>query len=150
MSKQRSRTESNLALIETFYDVVFEQHDFERLAEFVAPEFVQVESGEVTAEGVDALADYFEGMIETYEDPTMAVLETVADEDTVVSHFRMTGTLSDDLTVDGDVVETAGEPLEWEGFVSLEIADDRIVSATLLTDEAAILGQLGVLPEIAI
>lgn len=149
MSKQLSKPESNLKIVSEFNDAVFEDNDLDRLDEFVSPEFVQYESGEVTAEGIDGLTEYFEGMIATYEDLTMEVFEIVADDDTVIYRFRIDAIPQGEIEFDGEWVDAESTPLSWDGFVSLTIEDGKITEANLLTDDIAVYRQLGLIPETA-
>lgn len=145
MSKQLSRSESNRQLVDAMNDAVFVDHEFDRLEEFVSPQIVQYRTGELTYEGIDEMQQYFEGMLETYSDVEMDVLEMVADDERVMYNFRMHGTGADEIEFDGETIDIAGEELTWDGFVSLEIDDGKIVRASLLTDETGMLRQLGVL-----
>lgn len=146
MSKQLSIGDSNRQLVETFNDVVFVDHEFDRLDEFVAPDVVQYESGELAFEGIDALQEYFEEMLETFSETELEVLELVADDHCVMYNFRMTATGADEIEVGSETIDIDGKSLTWDGFVSLEIGDRKIVEASLLSDEAGMLRQLGVLP----
>lgn len=149
MSKQLSLTESNLELVASFNDAIFGDHDLDRLEEFVAPDVVQIEGEETTAEGIDAVRSYFAELFETFGDPELEVLETVGDAEHVMYHFRMNGTPTGDIELGGKTIDAAGTPLHWDGFVCLTIEDDRITRACLLTDQAGIYRQLGVLPDVA-
>lgn len=140
-------TDSNLQLVNDFNEAVFVDHEFDRLDEFVAEDVAQVEAGEVAFEGIDALCAYFEEMLESWENPEMDVVSMLADDDTVMYNFWMTGTAREDFEMGDRTIEAEGRELAWEGFVRLTIEDGRIVEANLLTDEAAILRQLGVIPE---
>lgn len=140
-------TDSNLQLVNDFNEAVFVDHEFDRLDEFVAEDVAQVEAGEVAFEGIDALRAYFEEMLESWENPEMDVVSILADDDTVMYNFWMTGTAREDFEMGDRTIEAEGRELAWEGFVRLTIEDGRIVEANLLTDEAAILRQLGVIPE---
>lgn len=147
MSKYLSLSESNRQLVDAMNDAVFVDHEFDRLQEFVAPDVVQYESGELTYEGIDEMEQYFEEMLETYSDVEMDVLEMVADDERVMYNFRMDAIGRDEIEFDGETIDIAGEALSWDGFVSFQFDDGKIVQVTLLTDEAGMLRQLGVLPQ---
>lgn len=149
MSKQLSKPESNLKIVSEFNTVVFEDHEFDRIEEFVSPEFVQYQAGEVTAEGVDGLTEYFEEMLETYDSPEMEVVEMVADDDTVMYRFRIDATPQGEIEFDGEPIDATGTPLSWDGFVSLTVEDGWITEANLLTDGMAVYRQLGLSSDIA-
>lgn len=146
MSKQLSLGESNLQLVEAFNEAVFVDDELDRLDEMVAPDIVQYESGEIRYEGIDSMQQYFEEMHDPYSDIEMEVLEMVGDDERVMYNFRMNGTGADEIEIGDETIDIAGKKLSWDGFVSLEIDDGKIVKATLLSDEAGFLRQLGVLP----
>lgn len=146
MSNQLSIIDSNLELVRDFNEAVFEAHDFDRLEEFVGGDVAHVERGETVFEGVDALREYFQGMLSTWEAPEMDVVSMVADEDTVMYEFVMRGIAREDLEMGEETIPAEGESLEWGGFVTMSIEGGRIVSTRLLTDRAAMLEQLGVIP----
>lgn len=146
MSKQLSIGESNVQLVEAFNDAVFVDDDLDRLDELVAPDVVQYESGEISYEGLESMQQYFQEMHDPYSDIEMEVIEMVGDDERVMYNFRMSGTGAGEIQIGDDRIDIAGKKLSWDGFVSLEIDDGKIVEATLLSDEAGFLRQLGVLP----
>lgn len=146
VSTHISRSVSNVDLVESFNDAVFGDHDFDRLEEFVAPDIVHVEHGEVAFEGVDALRDYFGTIDESYDDVSMEVREMLADDDTVVYSFRMHGVAAGPFTVGEETYDVTGDDLWWDGYATLAIEDGRIVESSVLTDEAGLLRQIGALP----
>lgn len=147
MSKQHSRSESNRQLVDAMNEAVFVDNEFDRLDQFVAPDVVQYQGGELSYEGIDGIEQYFEGMLETYRDTEMDVLELVADDERVMYNFRMHATGADEIEFGEETIDITGEKLSWDGFVSLAIDDGKIVEVTLLTDEAGLLRQIGVLPQ---
>lgn len=146
MSTQTPRSETNRRLVESFNEAVFVDHDFDRLEEYVAPNIVQFEAGEKSIEGIDGLRSYFEQMLEDYEDIDMSIESILSDDDHVMYRFGMSATARRDFEVGDEEISAAGKQLEWSGFVDLSIEDEHIVEANLLTDEAAVYRQLGVLP----
>lgn len=146
MSTNISRRESNLELVEAFNDAVFVDHDFDRLGEFVAPDVIHTEHGDVAFEGIDALQDYFETMDENYDDVSMTVEQMLADDETVLYSFRMQGTAAGAFTVGETEYDVTGSELWWDGYATLSIEDDHIVETSVLTDEAGLLRQIGALP----
>jgi predicted ester cyclase len=146
MSTQTPRSESNRRLVESFNEAVFVDNDFDRLEEYVAPDVVQIEAGEKSTEGIEALQSYFEEMLEDYEDIEMSVDSIISDDEHVMYRFGMSATARRDFEIGGEEIDARGKPLEWGGFVDLTIENDRIVEVNVLTDEAALYRQLGVLP----
>lgn len=146
MSKHVSTSEANLELVDEFNTTIFADNDFSRLGEFIAEDARHLEGGDVQFEGIDAFRTYFEDMLADWDGLEMDVVSIVADDDRVVYNFSMNGTAVEDLTVGEETYDAAGKSFNWDGFVSLTIEDGMIVESTLLTDEASILRQLGVLP----
>src|SRR5918912_2922034 len=138
--------EHNKAVVERFFEEVFNDKKVELLDELVASDvidhnkiiFAQPQGPRGVAEGIRMLLVAFPDLSATVE-------RLVGEEDYVVAKVRMAGTNTGAYP---RVSEPTGRHTEWESMVLFRIEGGKIAELWGTSDRMGMLTQLGILPDI--
>lgn len=136
-------TEENKRLVRRYYEDGVSTGDIERLAEFIAPDYVEVHENVRHEVGLEGAREHVLGVRKTYPDLRLTVGQQIAEGEWVVSRVTMRGThrgewmgmkptgkavemtaVNVDRVVDGRIVEHGGaanllEPLLKIGAIQV-------------------------------
>ena len=115
----------------------FNDRDHETLATLLADDVVEHGIHE-ELHGVDEIVDFLQAHFEAFPDYSGTTEEVVAEGDTVVVRYRVSGTHSDEYRD----VEPTGHTVEWSGIAMYRIEDGRIAEIWLEEDRLGLLEQL--------
>jgi steroid delta-isomerase-like uncharacterized protein len=126
--------------VRTFFEQVWNAHDFARFPEFVSPDVVY-HPPRGPAKGLDGYRAMAEGFVRSFPDLHFAFEAAAVEGDVVATRIRITGTHGGTwrgLTSTGKRIDVAGRP--W-----LRVRDGKVAEVWALWDEAGALEQLGAL-----
>ena len=136
-------SEENKALVRRMYDEVVGQRKIEVLDELLGDDFVEHETMPGIPpgrEGVKALIGMF---LSAFPDMQFELGDIVADGDVVASRMTMTGTHQGEFMG----IPATGRSINVNSMEFLRVANGRVVEHWGVTDQAAMMQQLGVGPE---
>lgn len=81
----------NKALVRRFYEEVVSTGDLTRVAELIAPDYVEVHDGQRHAVGIAGVKAHVEGVRQTYHGLTITVVQQIAEGDWVASSIVAEG-----------------------------------------------------------
>ncbi|MFB6218581.1 MAG: ester cyclase [Halobacteriaceae archaeon] len=128
----------NKQLVRRYLDA-FNDKDRETLSELVADDVVE-HGTHWEVEGFEEFMGYVEENVDTFADYTGSTDEMVAEDDTVVVRYTVSG------VHDGEYlgIEPTGREVEWTGIAMYRIDDGEIAEIWLESDQLGVLEQLGV------
>jgi len=129
----------NKAVIRALYDTVFNQRQFSKLAEMIAPDYTNTFGDK----GIEAFQKTIAGLSTAFPDGHWQLEEVVAEENKVMVKQQFTGTHTGPFQ---DILPTH-KKVSVTGMVVYELADGKVVRTETLTDRVSFLQQLGVLPK---
>lgn len=147
MTKQLTPIEANLETTEAVYDILFGTYNLSELDQHVATDVVQHVSHDPDVYGIDDLREYFEGLYSVIPDVSYELIESVADEERVVYHVELSGTMEGDMPFGDDLIEATGDFVTWEAFSSFRFEDATVVEVNVIADELSFFQAIGVIPE---
>ena len=136
-------SEENKARVRRMYDEVVGQRKIEVLDELLGDDFVEHETMPGIPpgrEGVKALIGMF---LSAFPDMQFELGDIVADGDVVASRMTMTGTHQGEFMG----IPATGRSINVNSMEFLRVANGRVVEHWGVTDQAAMMQQLGVGPE---
>jgi steroid delta-isomerase-like uncharacterized protein len=135
--------EAHKALARRYADLLLNQHQLERAAEILAPDFVGHFAGAPgPVQGIDAWRAFFGGFLAAFPDYRETVHDVVAEADRVAARISFTGTHQGDFFG----LPPTGKAIAAGGMACLRIADGRVVEQWTEADVIGLLQQLGAVP----
>ena len=131
------------AIARRINDEVLSQGKLELIDELVADDFVEHQAMPGIPEGKDALRAFVEMFRAAFPDLKVETLATAVDGDEVWVHSRMTGTHKGDF----NGIAPTGKKVDVTMFDRVRTRDGKAVEHWGVSDDLAILTQLGVVPE---
>ena len=131
------------AIARRINDEVLSQGELELIDELVADDFVEHQAMPGMPEGKDALRAFVEMFRAAFPDLKVETLATAVDGDEVWVHSRMTGTHKGDF----NGIAPTGKKVDVTMFDRVRTRDGKAVEHWGVSDDLAILTQLGVVPE---
>lgn len=135
---QPSIEAQNKARAREFTEVVFNQQKLDRLADFVAEDFVDHSPGAPPLpHGVEMVRKQAIGSLKAFPDLRFEILHLIAEDDLVLIHWRSTGQHS--------VARPTGErpQVSIEGQSLFRMRDGKITESWDIVDRASMFKQLG-------
>ena len=135
-------TEENKALMRRAYEEVFNNHNAEAIADFVAEDYVEHTPSPGQGPGIEGAKQYFRGLFTAFPDLHITVEDTIAEGDQVSARAHITGTHQGEfmgMTPTGRQVDITG--MDW-----LRIAGGKVVEHWNQFDDLGMMQQLGVIP----
>lgn len=149
MTQQITPIEANLETTEAVYNILFGSQDLEALDEYLAEDVVQNVSHDPVLQGIDQVREYFESMYAVMPDISYELLESVADDERVVYHVELSGTMEGDLPLGDEIIEGTGNLVTWEAFSSFRFEDGLVAETNVVVDELSFLQEIGAIPEMS-
>ncbi|HUV11098.1 MAG TPA: ester cyclase [Acidimicrobiia bacterium] len=131
------------AIARRINDEVLSQGKLELIDELVADDFVEHQAMPGMPEGKDALRAFVEMFRAAFPDLKVETLATAVDGDEVWVHSRMTGTHKGDF----NGIAPTGKKVDVTMFDRVRTRDGKAVEHWGVSDDLAMLTQLGVVPE---
>lgn len=148
MTQQITPIEANLETTEAVYKILFGSQDLEALDEYLATDVVQTVSNEPAIEGLEQVRGYFQELYTVMPDISYELLESVADDERVVYHVALSGTMDGDMQLGDDIIEATGDLVTWEAFSSFRFEDGLVTKVNVVVDDLTFLQEIDALPEI--
>lgn len=133
-----STEDANKGLVRSYLNA-FNDRDRETLSELLAEDVVEHGIHE-ELHGVDEILDFLEAHFDTFPDYSGNTEAVIADGDTVVVRYTVSGTHSSEYRD----VEPTGRTVEWTGIAIYRIRDDQITEIWLEEDRLGLLEELEV------
>jgi steroid delta-isomerase-like uncharacterized protein len=137
----------NKELARRFYEVVFNGGEIDRVEEFCTEDFVDHEEGPPgLPEGIEGVKAFVQMFREGFSDLHASVEDVLEEGDRVATRVRVTG------THDGEFMgfTPSGNRIDIETMDIVRIVDGKAAEHWGLTDNMALLMQIGALPEGAV
>jgi steroid delta-isomerase-like uncharacterized protein len=127
----------------------FNAHDEDRIRSLYARNVVLEAPGDVRLEGADAAVEYVMGWLHAFPDARIAVKTEVATGDWVAHRFLAEGTHEDTLVGPAGEIPATGRRIRIPGVELVRVEGGKVAEDYLYFDQAQVLTQLGLLPELA-
>ncbi len=108
-------TVENKRLVRRYIEEVVNTGDVSRLAEFIAPDYVEVHNNVRHSVGLEGAREHILGVRQTYPDLHLAVEQQIAEDDWVATRYTARGTHSGSwlgIKPTGKVIEITGVNLD--------------------------------------
>ena len=132
---------SNLDLVRSTIDAI-NDHDVTRLRTFWTAETVE-RFPDRTCTGPDEIGAYFQDLFDAVPDVRMEILGIAENGETVLLHWRATGTHTGGPFAG---INVTGKRIEVDGMDQFTVRDDKIVSNFVVFDQMQFGRQLGMMP----
>ncbi len=126
-----------------FFDEVVNAHDVDAIDGLVAPNFVEHEEMPGMPPGVEGAKQFFSMMFQAFPDVHFELHDLIAEGDRAVSRSTMTGTHKGTFM---DIPAT-GKRVEVQVIDIVRFDGDKAAEHWGVTDNAAMMQQLGLMPE---
>ena len=130
-------SEQNKAVIRDFLDAINKQ-DLERLGQFLAPTFVWHGRSLGEIEGVEPFKEMVRSFYAAMPDLNVQIDDLIAERETVVARFTVTGTHKGDLFG----IPGSGHQLSYEGHPIYRLEQGRIAEVWFVADTFGLDGLL--------
>lgn len=131
------------ALVRRFYDEVVNVKNLDAIDDLVAPNFVEHEAFPGLANDASAVKQFFTMMFGAFPDLHFEVQDIVVEGDKGVARCTMSGTHKGTFM---DIPAT-GKRFEIQAIDIVRFEGDRVAEHWGVTDQAAMMEQLGVAPQ---
>lgn len=105
--------------------------------------------GEGRLEGAEAAADYMMRWLEAFPDARLAIHDDIAEDDWVAHRLTLQGTHTETLVGRTDEIPATFRPMRLEAAALAQTENGQIRELQLFFDQADVLVQLGLVPELA-
>ena len=124
-------------------DVIWNQHQLDRLGEFYAEGVIRhVPELPDPVVGLEANRGYLRGMFTAFPDSRLEYLRAITEGDWAALHWVWTGTQTGPLPG----LPPTGKPVRLEGISLVHVTNGKIVEIWDADDQLSLLRQLGVIP----
>ncbi|CAN5828680.1 ester cyclase [soil metagenome] len=134
----------NKAIVQRMVDVVQNQHQLERMADFFEPNFINHLDHDPASPltSIQKAQQVFTQMFNAFPDLRVTIQQQVAEGDTVITHKNFQGTHL------GRFMEVApsGKPITFGVIDILRLENGKIVEHWAIQDRLGLMQQLGLLP----
>ncbi|MFQ5947374.1 MAG: ester cyclase [Acidimicrobiia bacterium] len=135
--------EENKTIFRRVMDEVFNTGDVDRVDEFVAEDFIEHEAFPGLPEGRDAPKAFLRMLHEGFPDVKISIDDLIAEGDKVVGRGTITGTHRGEFMG----MPPTGNKVEVHAIDVVRFRDGLAVEHWGVTDQLAMMQQLGVIPE---
>lgn len=132
-----SMTDRQKELVRRYLNA-FNDKDRDALSDLVADDVVE-HGTHWEVEGFEEFMTYVEENVTTFAEYTGTTEEMVAEDDTVVVRYTVSGTHEGEYLG----IEPTGREVEWTGIAMYHIEDDEIAEIWIESDQLGLLEQLG-------
>jgi steroid delta-isomerase-like uncharacterized protein len=126
----------------------FNAHDPERFRSLYADNVVFEAPGDVRLEGADATVEYARSWLRAFPDAQITVETEVANGDWVAHRFIFEGTHEETLVGPSGEIPATNRRISVRGVEFARVEDGKIGEDYLCFDQAQVLTQLGLMPEL--
>jgi predicted SnoaL-like aldol condensation-catalyzing enzyme len=130
-------TGRNKRLMEKYIELIWNAGEFERVEEFVTPDFVSHDPVMEDRQGPKGVVDQFKALHRDFRGIEFKIEDLVAEDDKVVAHWSARASFG-----------PTSKPLELTGMSLARFADGRIAESWLERDSLALVG--GVAPKMVV
>jgi predicted ester cyclase len=127
----------------------FNAHDEEGIRSLYANNVILQAPGDIRLEAADAVTEYMMGWLRAFPDAQITIETEVANGDWVAHRLVFEGTHEDTLVGPEGEIPATHRRLKGEATEFLRVQDGKIVEDYLCFDQAQVLTQLGLMPELA-
>lgn len=131
--------EENKRFMQRFVEETINRKNLDAIDEMVVEDFVEHVPFPGQGPGREGLRQAISGMLSAFPDLRWTVDEQIAEGDTVVTRFTMTGTHRGDFLG----IPPSGRTFETWGVVIDVLRDGRFAESRILLDSAGLMAQLG-------
>jgi steroid delta-isomerase-like uncharacterized protein len=135
-------SEANKAVIRAFIDDILNDGRFERAADLVKQDFVELDPLPGQQQGREGLVAVVQQLRTAFPDMHWVVKEMIAEGDTVVTRFQWTGTHRGPFLG----IPATGNSVAVNGVVIDLIEAGKMSQSRILMDTLSLMQQLGALP----
>ncbi len=134
----------NKTLVQRMVDVVQNQHQLDRIADFFEPNFVNHLDHDAAAplNSIEKAQQVFTQMFAAFPDLRVTIQHQVAEDDTVMTHKLFQGTHLGAFMG----VAPSGKPITFGVIDILRVENGKIVEHWAIQDRLGMMQQLGLLP----
>jgi steroid delta-isomerase-like uncharacterized protein len=143
MFEERRASDTNKAIMERFYDEVVNAGNLDLIDELLSEDFTEHEEMPGLAPGRQGVKEFFGMFRQAFPDVSFATEDMVAEGDTVAARVTVRGTHKGEFMG----IPATGKSIEVQAVDFVRFADGIATAHWGVTDMAAMLTQLGVLPE---
>lgn len=137
-----SLADKNRALGLRINTEIWNKRQFDLIPECFTEDFVADYSPLVVREGRDQIQQMVESAHAVFKGFTETVHSIVADDETIVLHFTISGT----QIADWGPIAATNRPVKYDEIVIMKIRDGKVCHQTGVTDRLLALQQLGSIP----
>jgi len=133
-------TATNKAIVHRYHEQVWNEHQRELLAEFIAENVVH--HGVPAAPGLQGMKEGFDRILNAFPDIQLTIDDAIAEDDQVVTRWTSRGTHRGELLG----IPATGKEVTQSGASIFRLANARIVELWFYPDNMSLMQQLGVIP----
>lgn len=127
----------------------FNARDEGRIRSLYADDAVVEAPGEGRLEGAEAAVDFTVRWLRAFPDAQLTIDDEVAAGDRVAHRLTLQGTHAETLVGRSDEIPATNRPLRLEAAALARVKDGQINELQLFFDQAEVLIQLGLVPDLA-
>ena len=135
-------TEENKAIVHRIFNEFLNTGNLDAADEFFAVNFVNHSPGRGTAPDREGMKQFIASLRTTFPDMKLSPDDLIAEGDKVAVRMTASGTHLGEIAR----VPPTGKRISWDAMSILHFVDGKVVERWNLSDELAILQQLGVRP----
>lgn len=135
-------SEQNKALARRFYEDIMNKKMVDAIDELCSQDFIDHSAFPGQAPGIQGLKDSFSMFTKAFPDMGVEIEQMVAEGDTVVTRFTLTGTHKGELMG----AAPTGKKITFHAIDMLRVSGGKVVEAWHQGDEMMAMTQLGVKP----
>lgn len=143
MSEQRRQSDHNKDVMQRFYDEVVNAGNLDLIDELLTDNFVEHEDLPGVPPGREGVKQFFAMFRSAFPDVTMTPDHMLAEGDLVAAYVTFRGTHEGEFAG----VPATGKSVTFQAMDLVQFADGVATAHWGVTDMAALLTQLGVMPE---
>jgi steroid delta-isomerase-like uncharacterized protein len=138
-------TASNKAIVERFYEEVFNRRNIDAIDELVSPEFVNHDPTPVASRDPESMKQFIKALTEAFPDHHHHIEDLIAEGDKVVMRCTITATHEGQFPGFLDMPPT-GKSICQRQIHILRVQDDRVREHWVVRDDLTMMQQLGLIP----
>lgn len=138
-------TESNKAIVQRFYEEVFNQRNVEMIDELVSTEFVNHDPTAVASRDPESMKQFIKTLTEAFPDHHHHIEDLIAERDKVVMRCTLTATHAGQFPGFLDMPPT-GKAICQRQIHILRVYNDQLIEHWVVRDDLTMMHQLGLIP----
>ena len=130
------------ARVRDFYDTVLCLHDFDKLPDYIAEDFVDHDAPPGTPNGVEGVRQIFTMFTTAFPDLRMQVEEMYSEDDVVITRATIFGTHQGEFMG----IPPTGKSVAYPGIDIIRVDGETLVERWGKFDDVGLMQQLGAIP----